>query len=102
MCNDGSDHLSRKHTGHMAAHILIRAFSHTVSYHAYSSTICNVLNIINLEKIIKLTVTKIRTERPGFDSQQEHASFLFATASRVSLGTTEPPIQLVHGAFSPG
>jgi len=28
--------------------------------------------------------------------------FLFATSSRPALGTTQPPIQLVSGALTPG
>jgi len=34
--------------------------------------------------------------------QQHAGSFLFTTASRPALGTTQPPIQRVPGDLSPG
>jgi hypothetical protein len=39
--------------------------------------------------------------RPEFDSQQRQGIFLFATAFRPSLGSTQPPIQCVPGNVSP-
>jgi hypothetical protein len=38
----------------------------------------------------------------GFDSRRGLGILLFATASRRALGPTQPPIQWVPGAFSPG
>jgi hypothetical protein len=38
----------------------------------------------------------------GFESRQELGIFLFTTASRPSLGPTQPPIQWVPGALSLG
>jgi hypothetical protein len=38
----------------------------------------------------------------GFDSRRELGIFLFITASRTDLGSTQPPIQLVAGALSLG
>jgi hypothetical protein len=43
----------------------------------------------------------LRAGRPGFNSWQGKI-FLFLTASRSALGPTQPPIQLVPGAISPG
>jgi hypothetical protein len=40
---------------------------------------------------------QLRAGRPGFDSQQCKI-FLFSTASRPTLGPTQPPIQCVPGA----
>jgi hypothetical protein len=39
--------------------------------------------------------------RPGLDSRQCKIC-LFSTASRPNIGPTQPPIQLVLGALSPG
>jgi hypothetical protein len=36
----------------------------------------------------------------GFESRQELGIFLITTASRLTLGPTQPPIQWVHGALS--
>jgi hypothetical protein len=41
------------------------------------------------------TVTRLRTGRQGFNSQQKQGIFLFTTASRLVLGPTQPPIQWV-------
>jgi hypothetical protein len=38
----------------------------------------------------------------GFDSRRWLGIFLFTTASRTALGLTQPPIQWVPGALSPG
>jgi hypothetical protein len=38
----------------------------------------------------------------GFESRQGMGIFLFTTASRLALGPTQPPIQWVSGALSPG
>jgi hypothetical protein len=38
----------------------------------------------------------------GFDSRRELGIFLFTIASRPALGPTQPPIQWVLGALSPG
>jgi hypothetical protein len=48
------------------------------------------------------TVTNLRAGRPGFDSRHKRGPFLFATASRPVLGPTQPLIQCVPGALSPG
>jgi hypothetical protein len=45
-------------------------------------------------------VTGRRAGRPGFDFLKGHGSFLFDTASRPDLGSTQPPSQLVRGALS--
>jgi hypothetical protein len=37
---------------------------------------------------------------PGFDSRQGQEIFRFSAASRLTLGTTQPPIQLEPGALS--
>jgi hypothetical protein len=47
-------------------------------------------------------VTKLRIGRPRFDSRKGQKYFLFATASRPALEPTQPPIQWVSGALSPG
>jgi hypothetical protein len=47
-------------------------------------------------------VTRLRIGRPGFDSRQRGAFFLFANASRPALGFTRSPIKIVLGALSPG
>jgi hypothetical protein len=38
----------------------------------------------------------------GIDSQQVQEIFIFSTAFRLSKGPTQPPIQRVPGAVSPG
>jgi len=38
----------------------------------------------------------------GFESQQELGIFLFAIASRLALGPTQPPIQWIPRVFSLG
>jgi hypothetical protein len=43
----------------------------------------------------------LQAGRPGFDSRQ-YKIFLFSTVSRLTLGTTQPPIQWVPWALSPG
>jgi hypothetical protein len=45
-------------------------------------------------------VTRLRTERPGFNSQQGKKFFLLTTASRPTLGPTQPLIQWVQCAVS--
>jgi hypothetical protein len=47
-------------------------------------------------------VTRLRAERPGFNSRQGNGLILFATASRQALGPTQSRIQCVLGALSPG
>jgi hypothetical protein len=44
----------------------------------------------------------LQTGRPGFDSRQGQEILLFSTGPRPSLGPTQPPIQWVPGALSPG
>jgi hypothetical protein len=39
---------------------------------------------------------------PGFDSRQVRKNFVFSRASRPTLEPTQPPIQSVEGALSPG
>jgi hypothetical protein len=46
-------------------------------------------------------VARLRAGRPEFESRQEQRIFL-VTASRRALEPTQPPIQLVRGAHSPG
>jgi hypothetical protein len=43
-----------------------------------------------------------RLNDQGFESQQGLGTFLFTTASRLTLGPTHPPIQWVAGALSLG
>jgi hypothetical protein len=43
-----------------------------------------------------------QARRPGFDSWQGQEIFLCATASRQVPEPTQPPVQLVRGAFSQG
>jgi hypothetical protein len=38
---------------------------------------------------------EVRDGRPGFDSRQRQDIFLYSTASRPSLGPTQPPIEWV-------
>jgi hypothetical protein len=45
--------------------------------------------------------TSLRAGRSGFDSRQGLGIFLFATASRPAVGSTQPPMQWVPGALSP-
>jgi hypothetical protein len=44
---------------------------------------------------------ELRAGRPEFDSQP-YQIFLLSAASRPTLGSTQPPIQWVPGAFSSG
>jgi hypothetical protein len=44
---------------------------------------------------------RLRAGRPEFDSRQYNI-FLFSTASRPTVGPTQPSIQWVPGALSPG
>jgi len=46
-------------------------------------------------------VTRLRVRRPKFDSRQGQKPFLFATASRPALGSTQHPIQWVAEALTP-
>jgi hypothetical protein len=43
-----------------------------------------------------------KNEESWFDSRQGQEIFLLSTASRKALGSTQPPIQWVRGALSPG
>jgi hypothetical protein len=43
-----------------------------------------------------------RAGRPGFNSRQGQEIFLYSTASRPALGLTQPPVQWMPGALSPG
>jgi len=47
--------------------------------------------------------TRLRTGRSGFNSRkgQWWDFFLFATALRLALGPTEPPIKWISGALNP-
>jgi len=47
-------------------------------------------------------VTRQWDGRLGFDSWQGQGIFLFATASRLALGPTNPPTQWISRALSPG
>jgi len=47
-------------------------------------------------------VTRLQAGIPGFDSWLGQGILLLATTSRPVLGTTQPPIQWVQGALSPG
>jgi hypothetical protein len=44
----------------------------------------------------------LRTGRPGFNPQQVQRIFPLVSASRPALGPTQPPVQWVPGALSPG
>jgi hypothetical protein len=44
----------------------------------------------------------IRGGQPGFDCRQGQGIFLYSTAARPALEPTQPPIQWVSGALSPG
>jgi hypothetical protein len=44
----------------------------------------------------------LRTGRTGFDPRQRQTIFPLTSASRPALGPTQPPIQWVPGALSPG
>jgi hypothetical protein len=44
----------------------------------------------------------LRTGRPEFDPQQRQIIFLLASASRLALGPTQPPVQWVPEVLSPG
>jgi hypothetical protein len=45
---------------------------------------------------------RLRTGWPGFDPRQRQRIFPLTSASRLALGLTQPPIQWVTGALSPG
>jgi hypothetical protein len=47
-------------------------------------------------------VTRLRAERPGFDSRQGQGLFFFATASRPVLRSAKPPMQWLPGTLSLG
>jgi hypothetical protein len=47
-------------------------------------------------------VISLRDGLPVFDSRQEQRFFLFATVSRPTLGSTQPPLQWESRAVSPG
>jgi len=47
-------------------------------------------------------VTRLRAGRPDFDTRQGLGLFLFATASRSALGTTQPPSNWILGLFPRG
>jgi hypothetical protein len=51
---------------------------------------------------IGLSLQRWATGQTGFDSRQGPATFLYSTASRSIMGTTQPPIQRVPGCLSPG
>jgi hypothetical protein len=44
----------------------------------------------------------LRTGRPGFDPRQRQRIFPLTSVSRPALGPTQPPVQWVPGALSPG
>jgi hypothetical protein len=46
--------------------------------------------------------TRPRAGRPGFDSRQEQKMFIFSVVSRQALGLSQPSIQCISGALSPG
>jgi hypothetical protein len=47
-------------------------------------------------------LTRLRDGRPGFDSRHWQSYLLFATASRPSLWSAQPPIRRAPGDLSPG
>jgi hypothetical protein len=47
-------------------------------------------------------VTRLQDGRPCFDIHQVYGFVLFATTCRLSLGTTQPSLQWIPGAISPG
>jgi hypothetical protein len=53
-------------------------------------------------KTVQKYSPELRAGSSGFDSLRGLGIFLFTTASRPALGSTEPPIQWVPGALSLG
>jgi hypothetical protein len=49
-----------------------------------------------------VSIVCLRTGWPGFDPRQRQRIFLLVSASGPALGPTQPPIQWVPGALSPG
>jgi hypothetical protein len=63
--------------------------------------LCNFLSGYSVGVSTNFIGSFVRAGRPGFDSRQCKI-FLFSTASRPALGSTQPPIQWVPGGSFPG
>jgi hypothetical protein len=72
-------------------------------YELWSFSLCNFLQILISRKRSRYSdwlgagLPRVRSYSPG-----KVKNFLFSTSSRSALGSTQPPIQWVRGALSPG
>jgi hypothetical protein len=60
-----------------------------------------IILICRIRDISVSIVTRLRTGRLGFDSQQDKGTFLFTTASRLALGPSQSPVQWVPAPLCP-
>jgi hypothetical protein len=73
-----------------------------------SSLVCLLAYLTTLSNLNKSRssfvsiVTTLMAGRSEFDSRQRPGYFLLTTAPRPALGSTQPPVQWVRGAFSLG
>jgi hypothetical protein len=63
---------------------------------------CLITSTIQSRSSSASIMTRRRDGQPGFDSRQGQGIFLFSTASKLALGSTQPLIQWVSRALSPG